>query len=127
MKAHLDGIWSSVIPDGQSQPEDQEDFWADIVAEIGPEHGKGAEMFTFQVCSPKWLEHSLKSNDFIIDKNLIIIEKFDWQLIETAIKKLIARFECDTWEELAKEIDRYGEWEFHNYKEVSNYDNLTQH
>jgi hypothetical protein len=117
MKAKLDGIWSSVLADGKSLPENPENFWVDIVAEIGVKGESVADMFNFQVCSPEWLNDASNHNNYIMEKNMIVMKKFDWDSVENIIQSFLDKLEEETWQALAQEIDRYGDWEFHKYKE----------
>lgn len=119
MKAYLDGIYSIDIPSGKPElPHDPENCWIVIQADIGSEGLSGSDTFTFYVCTVKKLSHILGTKNFQLGHHLILVEYFDWDVIEEAIKDIIIKLEADTWVQLAKKINEHGEWEFNNYYSV---------
>ena len=51
MKAYLDSFFSGDLPSGQELPEDPENCWIVIQADIGSYGESGADTFTFYVCT----------------------------------------------------------------------------
>lgn len=118
MKAFLDGIFSIDLPNGPPQlPEDPSNCWIVVQADIGVIGGSGADTFTFNVCTLKKLQHILNQEEYQLGRHLVLVEEFDWEVIERAIKNLLAPLQADDWESLATKIGRFGEWEFEDYVE----------
>jgi Immunity protein 8 len=117
LKPILQDIHSTFLPKSfKSMPENITDCWVDIVASIGVAEADGGDYFTFQVCTTNRLERIIGSGEFLVVSKLIIVNKFDWELVETAVKSILENLEADTWEQLAAKIHEYGEWEFHDYQ-----------
>jgi len=48
---------------------------------------------------------------------LLIVPRFDWDLVEEAIRAICDQARGETWEEVASMIGRYGLWEFEDYQD----------
>ena len=119
MKARLDGIYSIDLPGGPPElPPDPEDCWLVVQADIGLEAGEGADTFTFYICTPKRLKKVLQVEPCQVGRHLLIVEKFDWSVVDAAIRQMIGDLSADSWDELAAKIGRYGLWEFEDYVEA---------
>ena len=119
MKAYLDGIFSIDLSSGKPElPEDPENCWIVIQADIGAYGGSGADTFTFYVCTINKLNHNLSIKNFKFGRHLILVKRFDWDIVEHAIKSMLDELEADTWEQLAAKIHEYGEWEFNDYDDT---------
>jgi hypothetical protein len=60
MQAELRGLYSPTLPSGPSEaPENPCDRWVVMQADIGHEGGNGADIFTFYVTTPAFLERTL--------------------------------------------------------------------
>ena len=117
MKAYLNGsIYSIDLPSGPPEmPKDPYDCWIVIQADIGVAGKEGADIFTFYVCTAKRVNSILQNEDFLLGHHLILVEKFDWQVVENAIKNILNNLEANTWEQLAIKLNEYGGWEFSDY------------
>jgi len=116
MKAKFDGIYSIDLPGGPPElPSDPSNCWVVIQADIGHEGGEGADIFTFYVCTISALEDQLKVKGCELGRHLIILERFDWELVEKAICDICANASGETWEDIAHFIARYGSWEYEDY------------
>jgi len=118
MKAYLDGICSIDLPSGPPElPDDPYDCWIVIQADIGPEGEQGLDIFTFYVCTVENLKRGFESKSYQLGHHLILVERFDWEIVEDAIKSILDKLEADNWDKLAVKINEYGEWEFDDYVE----------
>lgn len=118
MKAELDGLSSVDLPSGPPQmPEDPLDCWIPIEANIGVRGESGADIFTFYVCTPTRLSSTLRLMPHQFGRHLLVVERFDWSVVEVAIRALLGSLSADSWDDLATKIGRYGLWEFEDYVE----------
>ena len=116
MKARLEGIYSVDLPSGPpGLPADPRDCWLVVQAEIGPETGQGTDTFTFYVCTPERLQRLLQVAPCQTGRHLLIVEQFDWAVIDLVIRDLLGSLSAQSWEQLAAKIGRYGLWEFEDY------------
>ena len=103
-----------------SHPENLRNFCILIQAMIGPKNMSGEESFDFLVCTPEWLSDELKHETFIFASNYLIVSKFDYKVIWNAIATLCAQVTGETWSEVGKKLNKYGQWEFEGYVENKN-------
>jgi len=113
MKARLDGIYSLDLPAGPpSLPPDPEDCWVVVQADIGPSEGTGTDIFTFYVCTIRRLEALVLTEGWQSGRYLIVVARFEWDVIITCIENILKKLQGDSWEQLATLIGQYGQWEF---------------
>lgn len=100
MKATLKGIYSIDLPEGDpSLPEDPENCWIVLQADIGLNDGtEAADTFTFYVCTVKKLSAIVKEKNYRFGRHLIIVDRFDWQMVESAIFKICDETGGENWE-----------------------------
>lgn len=116
MKARLKGISSIDLPGGAPElPADPTNCWIVVQADIGAADGDAADEFTFYVCTPAKLMSVFEQEEYVFGKHLLIVPRFDWQVVEMAISTICEQVDGETWEELAEELHVYGGWEFHRY------------
>lgn len=117
MRAQLKSISSEDYPDNHiGLPLDPQNAWVIVDAEIGPQDGRGSELFRFYVCTPAFLASDLKDKGYYFGRHLLILAEFSWELVKTAIEKIISSFDESNWSALAEKIGRYGYWEFEDYQ-----------
>lgn len=95
------------------EPPDSEDCSVFIEVEIGPNGQEGADIFSFEVVTPKFLTGKTERR---WGRGLLIMDTFSWSGVEKALQKLLMHCARQTWEETAKEIAKELAWEFENYK-----------
>jgi hypothetical protein len=110
----LKGLTSPDV-DQHRLPASPDDCAVVVHAEIGPSEGDGADLFSFQVVTPRWL---LRAGDVRWGRGLLIVEEFSWPTIEHDVKKLLLHTARGTWPEVAAEIAKELHWEFENYPEA---------
>lgn len=84
-----------------------------IEAEIGPQEDEGAEMFSFCVVTPQYLQ---KEGVTRWGKGLLVVNSFTWQEAENRLTKLLSHCPGQTWGEVARKLNLVLNWEFENYQ-----------
>jgi len=84
---------------------------------IGPADTTGEESFDFVVCTPEWLRQAHGEAAVILARHQVLVFRYDFPAIETALRCLVSSVEGRSWRELARELSRYGKWEFEDYSE----------
>lgn len=113
MKAELKDIYSTTLPNAYSSiPDDVANCWVDIHAEIGVKGEDAADTFVFQVCTIQRLTEIVEANGYLCERHLVVMESFDWNLVEQSISEIILPLEADDWNSLAKKIHDFGAWEY---------------
>ncbi len=116
MKSELKGLYSIDLPNGKPQlPKDPSNCWIIVQAEIGTTDNIESDVFTFYVCTLKKLTQIVSKNKFQKGLHLLIVEAFDWVLIENIINNICNKTMGNTWEEIAQQINKFGAWEFDDY------------
>ncbi|MHB2019148.1 MAG: Imm8 family immunity protein [Candidatus Xenobia bacterium] len=117
MKAVVKYIGSHEL-DRTALPDDPEDCWVIVTAEVGEAGDEAADNFQFTVVTVRALERAVtQSPFFVLGRHLIVVRAFDWQIVESAIRRAVERAQGRTWEELAGRIGRHGAWEYEDYNE----------
>lgn len=84
-----------------------------VEAEIGPPgESSGADLFSFTVATPSEL---LDGTDARWGRGYLILERFSWEAVERAIRKLLMHADRATWHESATELGKELHWEFESY------------
>jgi hypothetical protein len=96
------------------EPPDSDDCSVFIEVEIGPKGREGAEIFSFEVVTPKFL---IGKTGTRWGRGYLIMDSFSWVGVEKAIQKLLSHCARQTWQETAIEIAKELDWEFENYRE----------
>ena len=95
----------------------EDDFWIVIEADIGTSfESEGADIFHFYVVSPKRLVRILKFKEVEIGRTLLITNKFSEESIKNTINSILEKCKGMTWEEVGYRINRYGDWEYADFK-----------
>ena len=51
-------------------------------------------------------------------RHVLVIERWDPTLVESAIRNLCQTTFGETWNEIAERLSRFGHWEFEDYREA---------
>lgn len=116
MKAALISYHSPDVDDLESwEPEQSDCFGFLLEVEIGMRFGKGADVFQFMVCTPRWLEKNYKKEKVVSLRGFIVVFRYDLYEIVSWIDNLIDKATGDDWMSIATWIGRYGLWEFEDH------------
>lgn len=88
-----------------------------IQANIGPDSGEGWESFDFVVCNASWLSGEVAEHAYRLGRHLLIVDRFDLGLIRRVIEDICADATGPDWPDIARQLARYGRWEFEDYRE----------
>ena len=107
-------IRSLVSPDLPSGdlPPDPDDCFVLIEAEIGAAGLPGADVFSFQVVTPKYL---MRESLPRWGRGLLIVPQFTWPAVETSLQKLLMHATGPNWSAVAAELAKELHWEFEHY------------
>lgn len=97
-------------------PDDVENFCIAAEALIGPIEEEGADIFSFEICTPKWFAaNTNRVTGFA--RAIIFVPEYDEQTIKAVVTDLVARTSGSTWVEIGEKLSRYLRWEFEDYHE----------
>jgi len=88
---------------------------------IGSTESEGEDIFGIVVCTPDWLKDQMsKDPDSItIGRGYLFVQRYDYEKIFQAIRRLFENCESSSWEDIANRLSRIASWEFEDYKEAS--------
>jgi hypothetical protein len=110
-------LWSpEVDPVSEYLPEDPETFGVFVQALVGPRDGEGEESFDFVVCSSRWFDAQGYDRGFAWPRHHLFLKRWDYGIVERAIKDAVEGAEGPDWHSVAAKIGRYGHWEFEDYR-----------
>jgi hypothetical protein len=120
VRAELRSLDSADAPSGLEsfRPDNPETFSLAVGAIIGPFDGLGAELFYFNVCSPRWIEENPSPKGFEFMHSYLILSQWNYQTLHRALSDLCLHAEGDDWEQVATKLSRYGSWEFADYRDA---------
>src|SRR5262249_2393456 len=95
-------------------PSDREVFALTVRAMVGPKSEAGEESFDLQVCTPSWLDVECRRLGFVKGRYLIV-SAYDPAVIISAVRSLVERIDGSSWEEVARKLARWMDWEFDDY------------
>src|SRR5476651_2257554 len=90
-------------------PVEPSEFGLLIQAMVGPSDGIGEESFAFVACSPAWLARRADEGGRW-GRGLFILEKYDYGVIVSAVRKLCQSMEAPTWDEIAQRLAAFTSW-----------------
>ena len=98
-------------------PENAEDCYLPIEAEIGPSDEDGGDIFSFEVVTPKAIRKGPKPSWL---RGYLLLPVFSWSATEDALDKLLMQCSGSDWKEVATKISRNLSWEFEDYVPLPN-------
>ena len=100
------------------EPDLIDDFVRTAQAEIGVEGEKGADIFYFRIMTPNRLLKMLEEERIIDGRGTFIVNEPDvksiLEIVRLEINKILQDCVRETWDEVAKAINRYLQWEYDN-------------
>lgn len=98
-----------IVPAGYSQP-----FTVEV--ELGWPGEDSADIFTFEIATPKALSQSLFQNGVLVLMNLLVVADYSPETIERVILRVCDLAASDDWENCLEKLRKLGHWEFENYQ-----------
>ncbi|WP_308367235.1 MULTISPECIES: immunity 8 family protein [unclassified Microbulbifer] len=100
-------------------PEDEYCFSEWVTLSIGVKGEEGSTYFNLLVCTPEWISRKLDSAQSVWGRHMLIIRKYDTELIESEVNKklqeLLEIFTGDDDLKFSEKIARYAHWEYEDY------------
>jgi len=97
-----------------SLPDCPDDCSVAIEVTIGPKGMEGGDLFQFTAATIK----SLNSNPHVCwGRGYLLMDSFSWSAIQYSLEQLLQHCRKETWEDVARELNKYMLWEFENYSE----------
>lgn len=97
-------------------PIDPTDFVLPFELSIGPSESKATDLFQILVCGSKWFEREIVAKKQTLPVHHMVMQEYDADLLERALKEKVASCEANTWDELGKQLGQFFHWEFENYQ-----------
>ncbi|MCY9591355.1 hypothetical protein PC41400_09025 [Paenibacillus chitinolyticus] len=97
-----------------SEPQSDDDFVVPAIADIGPRDVDGVDYFYFRIMTPKRMLSILNEDKIMDGRATFIVKEFNLALVEKEINKILEDCIRSTWDEVAKAINRYLNWEYDN-------------
>jgi Immunity protein 8 len=97
-------------------PTDKESFSFLLELEIGIKGKSGADLFSVEVCTPKWLVENYQSIDIVFGRHKIIVFKYDIDNVINTFSQYLNSLDDDSWESIVNQISKMAHWEFEDYK-----------
>ena len=113
MKAELKGLVSPDLTKPHT-PDDPGNCAVLMEAELGPKGQEGAEIFTFVVVTPKWLEANVECR---WGRGYLLVPEFSWHELERMLGRLVSATSGESWDEIANSLSKFMDWEFERYEE----------
>jgi hypothetical protein len=102
-------------PLDQWRPRTLEDTYTAIDLSIGMSDGeKGSNLFYVKVATPEALRRRAKGF-LIVDRRVMVIEKFDYELLRSSIEGILEKCDRDNWDDSCLALQRYFAWEYEDY------------
>ncbi|MNC39710.1 hypothetical protein D3C75_883800 [compost metagenome] len=95
--------------------EDVDDFFITFQVDIGCKEIVGsADMFTFDVVTPKRLEKIIADSSVEIGRGYIFMNDFNVKFVESLVNTIISKCQNDDYNLAMKDISKYFRWEMDN-------------
>lgn len=82
---------------------------------VGPADGPGEESFDVFVCTPAWLQETVREHGPQIGRHLLVVETLDLEAAVAYLRQHVESLEAPDWHGLARQLARVGHWEFDDY------------
>jgi hypothetical protein len=112
------GLYSFELNEGPPMlPDDPNDCWINVIADIGPVDASGGDMFVFSVCTVERLRKILADGKPVFVGKALVIERFSWEVLQNEVQSIVSSVTGIDWDEIANQLHQYGDWEFFGHME----------
>lgn len=112
MEAEIRYLLTPDIDPGTFMPEDPGSFMFLVQMIAGPAGEEGEESFSFEVCTPGWLQEQARAGGPVSGRHRVIVGAFGWPALQRYFELLVSRRGDRDWHQTAVKLGRYGQWEF---------------
>ena len=96
-------------------PDDKKSFFFLLELEIGIVGKEGADLFSFEVCTPKWLLENHQPYDIVFGRHKLIVFEYDIENIINTISRYLNSTTFISWEDATSKIAKIAHWEYEDY------------
>src|SRR4051812_26196247 len=96
-------------------PSDKLCFSFLLELEIGIKGKVESDVFSFQVCTPKWLQENHESSDIVFLSRKLIVFEFNIVNLIDKVNAYLCSIPARSWEDVVSEISKTANWEFDHY------------
>ena len=100
-------------------PEVFDNFELTILASIGVNGTEGADLFQFEICTPKSLSDRCEGGVVVAGRGKLIVGHYNYAAIRQYLDRICSQCSGDDWPEIVEKLSRYGLWEFEGYERYS--------
>lgn len=97
-------------------PDNKESFSFLLELAIGMKGKDGSDLFSIEVCTPKWMLENHQSYDIIFGRHKLIVFEYDIVNIIDAIRRYLNTITYNSWEDVTNQISKIALWEFEEYR-----------
>jgi len=97
------------------EPEDPEAVTEVIYFDVGTDTAKSADTFNLRIATPKGLEQLDSSDGIVAIRPLLVIKRYDFDVVWNWLQKKVAECSAKTWEESVQNLRYYFGWEYDNF------------
>lgn len=98
------------------QPEDPDVVCIQFSIDIGVEGQEASDDFQTVVATPKGLVEAMTIHNInSFDRNLMVYKIYSFDQVKKDIESIVAKCQCDTFEESTLKLQRYFLWEYEDY------------
>lgn len=91
-------------------------FCVPVEAFFGADGEIGTDMFNFLFCNGDYLKQAAEESGFIVGRSMIVVDRLSREVIEKALISIAEQIEGTDWTDVATKLNRYGHWEFEDYR-----------
>lgn len=96
-------------------PDDTSDFCIEMDVTVGVQGKEGGDIFSFEVCSPKWFQKN-RAQHPAFSRHILFVNEYDDCAIKETIGKLVSEASGETWDDITNILSRFMFWEFEDYE-----------
>lgn len=115
MRAALRSLFSFDVDDLSTWVPTSDEWAVSIRIVAGPDDGPGEESFDLMVCSPNWLAAQARRSGIVDVRHHLVLDGFNWRQLSSYIERRVRQCEGATWQDVARQLSRFGYWEFEDY------------
>jgi hypothetical protein len=99
----------------QWRPRTLEDTYTTLDLDVSMSDGaRGSNLFYVKVATPEALRRRAKGF-LIAGHRVLVVEKFDYELLRQTIEDILEKCTRDTWEDSCAALQRYFAWEYEDF------------
>jgi hypothetical protein len=94
------------------EPRDPDDVAEELTVDIGPRGKNTADSFILKIATPKGLCRLPAHAGIVATRPLVVLERYDFQVLWHWLEETVASCERDTWEACVAELRLHFLWEY---------------